>query len=103
MLPLFKYQREYALLIKNHCLFVCLDDKHRVKVGEPGYPVAAAEHGRQVLTAAGMEFQVGDHDFTKFSIIPSVILKLDIPDGINVSWYSGNVTVRNVLLSPLLQ
>ena len=42
----------------------------QVKVGEPGLPVAAAERGRQVLTASGVQFQVGDHDFTKFSIIP---------------------------------
>ena len=66
-------------------MFVCLDDKHRIKVGEPvlGYLVAATERGRQVLIAAGLEFQVGDHDFTTFSIIPSVALQLCIPDDIH--------------------
>ncbi len=36
-------------------------------VGEPHYPVAAAERGKKVRTAS---FEVADYDFTKF--IPSV-------------------------------
>ena len=32
--------------------FVCIDDKHRLKVGEPGYPVAAAERGKRLLVRA---------------------------------------------------
>ena len=86
----FRYLREYAVMLRDHCMFVCLDDKHRIKVGEPvlGYLVAATERGRQVLTAAGLEFQVGDHDFPKFSIMA---LQLGIPDDISGSWYSGLV------------
>jgi hypothetical protein len=56
-----------------------------MKVGEPGYPVAAVERGREVLVAMRTRFEVGDHDFTKLSIIPSVILKLDIPENIEGS------------------
>ena len=89
----FSYQREYAVSVKEHSMFVCLDDKHRIKVGEPGFPVAAAERGRRVLQAAGSRFLVGDHDFTKFSIIPSVALQVSIPDDISGSWYSGKVSV----------
>ena len=59
---------------------VCIADKHRLKVGEPGFPVAAAECGRRVIVCAGTTLKVGDHDFTKFSIIPSVSLLVDIPD-----------------------
>ena len=47
----------------GHC--VCQDDKHTVNVGEPDLPVAAVEQGKQV----------SDHDFTKFSITPSVTRK----------------------------
>ena len=39
----------------------------------------------------GASFEVGDHDFTKFSIVPSVILVNDIPTEITGSWYSGKV------------
>ena len=44
-----RYVREYAVLFRDSSLFLCLDDKHRIKVGEPGTPVAAAERGKQVL------------------------------------------------------
>ena len=30
-------------------VFASMDDKHRVKIGEPSCPVAAAERGRQVI------------------------------------------------------
>lgn len=52
---------------------VCLDDKHQMKVGEPGFPVAAAEYGKRVLVRVGTTFEVDNHDFTKFSLIPSVL------------------------------
>lgn len=70
----FRYQRECCLKYRAFSTFVCLDDKHRIKVGEPGFPVAAAERGRRVVVSMSKSFQVGDHDFTKFSVIPSVIL-----------------------------
>ena len=47
----------------------------------------------QVLQAAGSHFLVGDHDFTKFAIIPSVALQVSIPDDISGSWYSGKVSI----------
>ena len=53
---IFKYMREYAVMVRDHCLFVCLDDKHRMKVGEPGYPVASAERGRRVMVKKGSVF-----------------------------------------------
>ena len=67
-----------------------MDDKHRVKVGEPRYPVAA-ERGKRVLVSRDLSFEVSDHDFCKFSLIPSVCLSVDIPDDITGSWYSGQV------------
>ena len=72
---------------------ICIDDKHRLKVREPGFPVAAAERGSRVLVRVGTTFKVGDHDFTKFSIIPSVVLVVNIPDNIQESWYRGQVHV----------
>ena len=38
-------------------------------------------------------FAVGDHDFTRFSIIPSVVFHLSIPDSFEGSWYTGKVLV----------
>ncbi len=71
---LFRYMKEYAISMKDHCLMVCLDDKHRVKVGEPGLPVASVERGKKVLVALNHSSEVCDHDFTRFSLIPNVTL-----------------------------
>ena len=43
---LFRYMWDYAVRLHKKCLFICLDDKHQIKVGEPEFPVAAAERGR---------------------------------------------------------
>ena len=90
---LFRYMREFAVKFKTVTEMVCLDDKHRMKVGEPGYPVAAVERGRRVIVKMGTSFEVADHDFTKFSLIPSVVLQNAIPDDITGSWYQGKVFV----------
>ena len=90
---IFRYQRELAVMFREYSTFHCMDDKHRVQVGEPGYPVAAAERGRRVLVRRDESFEVGDHDFTKFSIVPSVSLSVDIPEDIAGSWYSGQVHI----------
>ena len=90
---LFRYQREYAIRLRDYCELVCVDDKHIVKIGEPGCPVAAAEQGRQVIVSKGTTFEVSDHDFTKFSIIPSVALIVNIPEVIADSWYRGQVSI----------
>ena len=89
----FRYLREYAVQLKNHCTMVCIDDKHRLKVGEPGFSVAAAELGRRVIVRAETTFEVGDHDFTKFSIILSLTMFVGIPNNIHDSWYRGQVMV----------
>ena len=31
---IFHYQREYACMFRQHCTFLSIDDKHRIKVGE---------------------------------------------------------------------
>ena len=69
----------------------CLDDKHKIKVGEPDFPVAAVEWSKRVLVKVGASFEVGDHDFTKFTLIHCVTLVNDIPTEITGSWYSGQV------------
>ena len=40
---LFRYIREFAVCFRSCCQLVCLDDKHRMNIGEPGLLVAAAE------------------------------------------------------------
>ncbi|XP_019859353.1 PREDICTED: uncharacterized protein LOC109587561 [Amphimedon queenslandica] len=90
---LFRYMRDYAVKYHNLSLFVCIDDKHTIKVGEPGFPLAAAERGREVIVSTSNTFVVGDHDFSKFKITPSVTLLVDIPDSIEGSFYTGQVFI----------
>ena len=63
---------EYSAKNRDLVTLVSLDDKHKVKCGEPSYPVAAAERGKKVIVAENQIMAVGDHDFTKFTLIPSV-------------------------------
>ena len=73
--------------------FICVDDKHRLKVGEPGFSVAAAERGREVIVSLRQTFAVVDHDFTRFSVVPSVVFHVAVPKSFEGSWYTGNVSV----------
>ncbi len=90
--------REYAILVKDYCLFVSIDDKHKIKVGDPGCPVASAERGRRVLVRSDENFLVGDHDFTKFGIIPSVIFIINVPEQITDSWYHGEYMDKYIFI-----
>lgn len=64
--------REYAVKHREFVTLVSLDDKHKIKCGEPSFPVAAAERGKKVIVGENQAMVVGDHDFTKFTLIPSV-------------------------------
>ena len=90
---LFRYQREFSIQYREYVTFASLDDKHTIKLGEPGYPLAAAECGKQVLVSTKTKFEVGDHDFSKFSLTPSVCLMIEVPETIDGSFYRGNVFV----------
>ena len=69
-------------LCKRPLQFLSIDDKHKIKIGEPGFPVAAAERGKRVIVSCDSTFQVGDHDFTRMGIVPSVCLSIDIPENL---------------------
>lgn len=42
-----------------------------------------------MLVAMGKKFQVADHDFTKFTLTPSVSMIIDIPSSIEDTFYVG--------------
>ena len=51
------------------------------------------ERGRRVVVGGQDTFAVSDHDFCKFSIVPSVSFEIDIPENLDESWYRGTVRV----------
>ena len=90
---IFRYLKEFAAKFRNICSLVCLDDKHMLKVGEPDFPVAAVDRGKRVLVAKDTALSVGDHDFTKVKIVPSVALVVEVPEAVSDSFYNGQVVV----------
>ncbi len=93
----YRYMREYALIVRDYSSFVSIDDKHKIKVSEPGYPIAAAERGKRVLVREDEFLTVGDHDFSKFGLIPSVVFVMNIPEVISDSWFSGMYVYKSLL------
>ena len=71
---LFHYQREFAIKYRILVNFVCINDKHKIRVREPGFSTAAPERGREVIVLFNETFIVGDHDFTHFSFTPVLFL-----------------------------
>uniref|UniRef100_A0A1X7VWB7 Uncharacterized protein n=1 Tax=Amphimedon queenslandica TaxID=400682 RepID=A0A1X7VWB7_AMPQE len=102
---LFHYMREYAIKYRDISCFVCIDDKHSIKLGEPGFPIAAAERGRQVIVSSHTTFAVEDHDFAKFKLTLSVILLVNIPEAIDMSFYPKkySLALKKQCINPLHQ
>ncbi|GES98595.1 hypothetical protein GLOIN_2v1782174 [Rhizophagus clarus] len=98
---LFRYEKEFAVKFRKITNLIFLDDKHRCKVGEPGFPVAAVERGKKVVVSKDTTFAVADHDFTKTGIIPSVAMICNIPESINGDFYAGKVHIG--LKDPIFQ
>ena len=59
---------------------VSADAKCKVSVGEPGFPIASVSRGKQVVVGKNETFKVGDHDFSRVSLIPDAMLFHSIPD-----------------------
>ena len=90
---LFLYEKSFALKHRSYVGFICMDEKHTCKVGEPGFPVVAVERGKEVIVGKNIAFKVADHDFTKISITPSVTFSLNHPDSLEGSFYRGQVYI----------
>ena len=86
-------RKKWLFSLEGLATFVSLDVKHKVPLGEPGYLVASVEHGKRVLVSVDKSFLVGDHDFTRSSLTPSVALFIDIPHSMDVLLYHGKVCI----------
>ena len=56
---------KYAVLIRSHFIFVCINDKHWIKIGELDAPVASVERGRQIIVRSGMLLQATEDTIEK--------------------------------------
>ena len=46
---IYKYLQSMAVELRDISSFICTDDKHKIPIGEPGYPLSALPRGRRVL------------------------------------------------------
>lgn len=91
----FKYQRAMAVDLRNtQPVFVCMDDKAKIPIGEPGRPTSTNVRSRPSLVAKGHPLTAMDHDHSKASLTPSVILRSTVPTDSNGSFYRGQADVR---------
>lgn len=90
----FKYLRAMAVDMKYaNPVFVCMDDKAKVPIGEPGEPTSTNVRNRPTLAVKSHLPTAMDHDHTRGSFTPSVILHSEIPSE-GGSFYRGQVDVR---------
>ena len=90
---LFRYQKEFTVKYRSYCSFVFMDDKHHCKVGELSNPAAAVDGGKRVIVSLDRKFAVADHDHTKCSLVPSVVMVCSISPTIKESFYRSRVIV----------
>jgi hypothetical protein len=98
-----KLHRSFAIRYREYVLYVCLDDKHKVDVGEPGAPVeTGVRQHHAAITGAHQQLQASDHSFHTASLTPSGILVSEIPDELSESWYRGklHVALKDAALEP---
>ena len=46
---IFRYLCQFAIKYQPVSTMACLNNKQKIKIGEPGFPVAAVERGKRVL------------------------------------------------------
>ena len=54
---------------------------------EPNYPISVVTRGKRVFVVHGQSLQSADHDFSKISLIPTVVLLHDVLEPIDQSFY----------------
>jgi hypothetical protein len=92
----FKYLKAFAVEEKDRCLLICCDDKAKVPIGEPGSAVSTGVRGKKSIVPTSSTLVALDHDMTKSSLTPSVVLQCNIPSSVDKSFVQGKVvTVLN--------
>lgn len=89
----FKYLKERAVQMSANVQLVCCDDKAKVPIGEPGVAVSTGVRGKQTIAPVSTTLGALDHNMTKASLTPSVILKVAIPDSADSCFVRGQVTI----------
>ena len=88
----FKFQRTMAVKYREYASMFFVDDKAIFPVGEPEIPVSTNVRARGGALVPGDKILGAlDHDFHICGLVPSFVLKSDVPDNVNDSFYKGIV------------
>jgi hypothetical protein len=95
--------KEMAVMTREEAVMICVDDKAIVPVGEPNCPISTGVRAHnKALVPSTATLSALDHDFHIHGAIPSVLFRVNIPESVNDSFYSGtvHVTVKDKVFTP---
>ena len=90
----YKILREFSIKYCAFTQFFSEDDKPGVNIGEAGTPLAIVLRNRKVTVLKGCEPTASDHNWHRFKLVPSILLKSNTPADITGSFYSGEPYVN---------
>lgn len=89
-----KYFKEFAVLHRDFCFLLSVDDKNYIPVGEPGVPIDTIYRSKKDVTHVNIPNISADHDTaSKCKCSPSVAIVIEVPEDVSGDFYNGRVTV----------
>jgi hypothetical protein len=102
----YKLVKSFVIKYRDHCIFMCLDDKAIIPVGNPGIAVSTGVRGK-TASLVPLESSTGiltalDHDWHNSGLVPSVGLIVEIPESESDSFFRRNihVTTKDKVFQP---
>ena len=89
----FRNLKSWCVVNKENITLICMDDKAKIPVGQPGTPEAATSHMQKAWTAKGVTLESSDHNYHAINLTPSVNLLCEIPEDVTGSFYTGQIYV----------
>ncbi|WAR31111.1 hypothetical protein MAR_033653 [Mya arenaria] len=90
----FQYLKEFCVKFRDNSIFLCMDDKAIVPVGEPGISISTGVRGHNNVLAPAeghARLTCTDHDFHVGGLVPYGVLATDIPVGPRDSLFNGTI------------
>ena len=89
----FKYARQIANRFNEHSTFISNNNKNKIKVRKPDYPISAVRRAKNIWVRNKYAGQLAGHNFSSMTIIPTVALMNGIPPNVDDSCYRGHPPV----------
>ncbi len=88
------YMKHLAVKFRDKTVFLSVDDKAVIPVGEPNNPISTGvrSHNKSI-TSVGTQLAASDHDFHIAGAVPSVDFLIDVPESVSDSFYQGSIHV----------